>query len=177
MKSLPQVPQGEFLAGIQGRGKDLDAFPAWAIGFSPFTAVPTSRMTRFEVQLFSVILCRRLHLPSPCPHAPAHLEIVHALAQDDVAPIPRGGLIGKEKLVARFDKFAAGQWHEIVATIKCSEDAAVVSRRHCRRGCPNTMENRAARAQPLVQFGVLLSGRHALEGAVFAPGNTATLEE
>ena len=30
---------------------------------APFTTVPTTRMTRFEAQLFRVILCRRLHLP------------------------------------------------------------------------------------------------------------------
>ena len=56
---------------------------------------------------------------------------------------PRGGLLGKDKLVARFDQFVAGDWHELIlASVKCAEDAAVVTRRHRRKGCPNTMEKR-----------------------------------
>ena len=55
--------------------------------------------------------------------------------------------------------------------------AAVVTRRHRRRGCPNTMEKRAARALKLIQVGELSAGRHALEGADLADGNTATLKE
>ena len=54
---------------------------------------------------------------------------------------PRGGLMGRDKLVARFDELAAGKWHDLIlASVKCSADAAVVTRRHRRRGCPNTME-------------------------------------
>ena len=53
----------------------------------------------------------------------------------------------------------------------------MVTRRHRRRGCPNTMEKRAARAQRLFQVGELSAGRLALDGADLAPGNTATLRE
>ena len=41
----------------------------------------------------------------------------------------------------------------------------------------NTMEKRAARALKLIQVGELSAGRHALEGADLADGNTATLRE
>ena len=32
---------------------------------APFTAIPTSRVTRFDAQPFHLLLCRRLHLPLP----------------------------------------------------------------------------------------------------------------
>ena len=74
--------------------------------------------------------------------------------------------------------FAAGKWNDLIlASIKCSTDAAVVSRRHRRRGCPNTMEMRAARALKLIQVGELSAGGHASEGADLAEGNSATLTE
>ena len=57
----------------------------------------------------------------------------------------------------------AGHWHELSVSVKCAEDAAVVTRRHRRRGCPNTVEKGAARAQRLVQVGEFSAGRHALE--------------
>ena len=86
--------------------------------------------------------------------------------------------MGRDKLVARFDEFAARKWHDLIlASVKCSTDAAVVTRRHRRRGCPNTMEKRASRALKLFQVGELSAGRHALEGADLADGNTATLKE
>ena len=40
---------------------------------------------------------------------------------------PRGGLLGKDKLLARFEKFAAGQWADLLRDSDiCSEQAAVV---------------------------------------------------
>ena len=47
---------------------------------------------------------------------------------------PRGGQIGKSKLIEIFDKFAAGQWQDLlVASVKCSEEAGKLSRRQRRR--------------------------------------------
>ena len=84
--------------------------------------------------------------------------------------------LGKDKLVARFDQFLAGHWHELIlASVQCAEDAAVMTRRHLRKGCPNTIEKRVERAQRLVQVGELSVCRNALEGAD-APGR-ATLRE
>ena len=74
---------------------------------------------------------------------------------------PRGGLIGREKLISRFDKFAAGQWHDfIVESIKCAEEAATAHRRRARRDHLNQDDKRAARAFNLVQMGELSAGRH-----------------
>ena len=43
---------------------------------------------------------------------------------------PRGGHILKAKLVARFDKFTAGQWRDlIVDSNECAEEAATARRR------------------------------------------------
>ena len=52
-----------------------------------------------------------------------------------------------------------------------------LSGRLARRCLESCADWHAARAQRLVQLGELSSGRHALEGAELAPGNTATLEE
>ena len=91
---------------------------------------------------------------------------------------PRGGLIGREKLVSRFDKFAAGQWHDLImASNKCAEEAATVRQRRARRVQGNQDERRATRAFNFVQMGELSSGRQALEGAELAPGNEETLKE
>ena len=83
--------------------------------------------------------------------------------------------------MARFDQFVAGHWHElIVASVKCAEDAAVVTRRHRRRGwsgCPNIIEERVVRAQRLVQVGELSAGRHAQEGADWHQATPRTLRE
>ena len=90
---------------------------------------------------------------------------------------PRGGLIGREKLILRFDKFAAGQWHDlIVESNKCAEEAATAYRRRAPRGHLNQDDTRAARAFNLVQIGELSASRQALEGADLAPGNEATFE-
>ena len=91
---------------------------------------------------------------------------------------PRGSLVGRDKLTARFDKFAAGQWHDlIVSSNRCAEEAATVWRRRARRVQSNQEEKRATRAFNLVQKEELSAGRHALEGAELAPGNENTLTE
>ena len=74
---------------------------------------------------------------------------------------PRGGLLGKEKLLARFEKFSAGQWTELLrASHSCSEQAAVASRRRGRRQ-ESGLDKRVSRALHLVQLGELFSGRQA----------------
>ena len=89
---------------------------------------------------------------------------------------PRGGQIGKSKLVERFDKFAAGQWEDLlVASVKCSEEAGRLSRRQRRRDYQAVEANQVAKALKFVQLGELSAGCQALEGAELAPGTTATL--
>ena len=80
----------------------------------------------------------------------------------------RGGTIPKSKLVARFDKFAVGQWNDLINEgVQCAEDAVTQTAR----------ERRALRALQCVQMGELSAGRQALEGAELAPGNEETLRE
>ena len=68
---------------------------------------------------------------------------------------PRGGLLGKEKLLAQFEKFAAGQWTDLLrASDLCSEQAAVASRRKGRRQ-ESGLDKRVSRALHLVQLGAL----------------------
>ena len=88
---------------------------------------------------------------------------------------PRGGL-GRDKLMARFDKFAAGQWHDlIVSSNRCAEEAATVWRRE---GTQGPVESGGEARHKGIQSGPELSaGRHALEGAKLAPGNENTLTE
>ena len=91
---------------------------------------------------------------------------------------PRGGLIGHEKLISRFDKFAAGQGHDLIlASNKCAEEAATVRQRRAQRVQGNQDERRATRAFNFVQMGELSSRRQALEGEELAPGNEETLKE
>ena len=97
-------------------------------------------------------------------------EIVAGASRRNVLQQKRGWklfLLLPRMMLHRAPRGGAGHWHEIVA----------VTRRHRRRGCPNTIEKRVARAQRLVQVGELSTGRHALEGADLAPGNIATLRE
>ena len=71
---------------------------------------------------------------------------------------PRGGLISKSKLSERFDKFARGEWVQLIrASIQCDEQAAVGRRRKGRRA--NDLERRAIRALNFVQVGELSSAR------------------
>ena len=105
------------------------------------------------------------------------MEAFLSSAQDGVAQIPKRG-IEREKLISRFDKFAVGQWHDlIVESNKCAEEAATAYRRRARRGHLNQDDKRAARAFNLVQMGELSAGRQALEGAELAPENEETLNE
>ena len=83
---------------------------------------------------------------------------------------PARGTIPKAKLVACFDKFAAGQWNDIINEgVQCAEDAATLFRRQRRRDAQTVRERRALRALQCVQ-----SVRQTLEGAELAPGNEET---
>ena len=74
---------------------------------------------------------------------------------------------GKEKLLARFEKFAAGQWTDLLrASDLCSEQAA----REDGRSLDLT-----SMCLGLFIWCNCSSGRQALEGADLAPGTTATL--
>ena len=86
---------------------------------------------------------------------------------------PRGGQISKDKLLARLDKFAAGQWQELLrASVKCAEDAGKLSRRQRQRE-QVAEEQRAARALKCVQLGEWSAGPQALAGAELAPRTPA----
>ena len=91
---------------------------------------------------------------------------------------PARGTIPKAKLVARFDKFAAGQWNDLINEgVQCAEDAATLFRRQRRQDAQTVRERRARRALQCVHMGELSAGRQALEGAELAPGNEETLRE
>ena len=90
---------------------------------------------------------------------------------------PRGGPISRDKLIGRFDQFAAGQWNELlVASQTCAQETATAFTRRKRRSVDDGTR-RAARALQFVQWGELSSGRQALEGAELAPGNRVTLDQ
>ena len=89
---------------------------------------------------------------------------------------PRGGQVGRAKLISRFEKFSSGNWLELVMMSEvCSEQAAVAFRRQSRRRQDDT-ERRIAKAHQLVQMGEISFARQALEGAALAPGTRATLD-
>ena len=81
----------------------------------------------------------------------------------------RGGLLPKGQLEERFNQFMTGQWTQLlIATRDCSEQA-------CRRRTQvDTIERRAQRVETVLQLGELSAGRHALVGALLAPGNDET---
>ena len=91
---------------------------------------------------------------------------------------PRGGLIAREKLIERFDKFAAGQWHDLIASSnRFAKEAATVWRRRARRVQCNQEKKRVSRDFNLVQMKELSAGKHALEGAELTAGSGLTLKE
>ena len=89
---------------------------------------------------------------------------------------PRGGTIGKDKLVKKFQMFANGQWQELFRFgVQCAEELGNARRRH-RRRVTDSEAKRGERASMLAQLGELSSARQALEGAELAAGNLETLE-
>ena len=90
---------------------------------------------------------------------------------------PRGGPISRDKLIGRFDQFAAGHWGDLIdASHKCTQEAVTAFRRRQRRST-DPDAHRARRALQFVQLGELSSGRQALEGAELALGNRNTLDK
>ena len=85
---------------------------------------------------------------------------------------PRGGQIGKSKLIERFDKFAARQWQDLLV-------ARSVPRRlgSCQdaNADETTKLGESGGQVKFVQLGELSAGRQALEGAELVPRTTATL--
>ena len=89
----------------------------------------------------------------------------------------RGGIVPRDKLENRLSRFASGEWSSLLAeSSKLSEVAKEASVRKRRRGAPSD-DAKAVRAEQLASLGELSAARHALEGAVMAPGTLATLAE
>ena len=57
--------QESFWPALTNSAKALMHSQHGPLASAPFTAVPTTRMTRLEAQIFRVCFCRRLHLPLP----------------------------------------------------------------------------------------------------------------
>ena len=90
---------------------------------------------------------------------------------------PRGGLVPRERLIERVNKFRAGEWSSLVEeSMVVAASGQVSSRRRRRRQQVEDVERRANRALSLVQMGELSAGRQALEAAVVAPGTQQTLD-
>ena len=90
---------------------------------------------------------------------------------------PGGGLISKTMLRARFEAFSRGEWLQLLrASGQCDEKAAVGRRCRRRRRRADDVEQRATRAETLIQLGELSSARESLEGCEKAPGTTAALD-
>ena len=69
------------------------------------------------------------------------MHVVHVAPSHVALQIPKRRPIPKGKLVGRFDKFASGQWQElIIESNKFAEEAATVMRRRHRRDAQNQTE-------------------------------------
>ena len=88
----------------------------------------------------------------------------------------RGGLIPKNQLRGRFDRFARGEWIGLLIEGEHMAVEASSARSRRRRTRVDSVERRAERAQVLVALGEISAGRAALEGAPVAPGSQATLD-
>ena len=84
---------------------------------------------------------------------------------------PGGGVISREKLVARFEAFTQGDWGRLMEASRICDEQVAQSKRRLRRRAQDDLELRAIRAERLVQVGELSSARQALEGAALAPGS------
>ena len=112
--------------------------------------------------------------------ARARVEAALIVAKDDVAQTATWGFDGQGQVGGQVRRFRS--WK--VARLDFGKRQVLYRRSGGggdetppKEGCPNTMEKRAARALKLIQVGELSAGRHALEGADLADGNTATLRE
>ena len=77
--------------------------------------------------------------------------------------------VGKDELCARFDKFGAGQWAELLEEAQHS-----VASSHNRIPTEDTVERRADAALRKVKVGEVSRARQCLTGATLAPGTEET---
>ena len=97
VKSLHQkFHQESFWPGLTDTAKALMHSQHGPLASAPFTAVPTTRMTRFEAQLSRVILCRRLHLPLPLSSHTCRCATLLATIEQRVL---RFGVLGKREFL------------------------------------------------------------------------------
>ena len=90
---------------------------------------------------------------------------------------PRGGLVPRQRLVERVNKFISGEWRSLVeGSLMVAASGEASSRRRRRRQQSDDMERRANRAPDLMQMGEVSAARQALEAAVVAPGTKRTLD-
>ena len=75
----------EFWPALSGQERALIRSQTGPLSAMPFIALPTNRFSRFDPQSFRVLLLRRLHLPSLCPHACADVAI-HSILVATVGP-------------------------------------------------------------------------------------------
>ena len=90
---------------------------------------------------------------------------------------PRGGQVPKKQLEERFSMFSAGQWAELIRgslALSATRPQAAIRRRRKRNH--DDVQKRADKAMQLVQMGELSAGRLALDGALVAGGDGATLK-
>ena len=89
--------------------------------------------------------------------------------------LPRGGKVPKNKLLERVQKFASGQWMDLLRLSLEVSEAASQLRSRRRRTQQDTVTKRVERAETLVCLGEISAARHALEGSPVAPGTEETL--
>ena len=105
------------------------------------------------------------------------MELVLPLAPYDVAQTTERGLVTRQRLIERVNKFTSGVWSLLVEESSIAVVSGdVSSRRRRRRQRSGDIERRANRALSLVQMGELSAGRQALEAAVIALGAQQTLD-
>ena len=80
--------------------------------------------------------------------------------------------VGKDELCARFDKFGAGQWGELLEEAQNS-----VASSHNRIPTEDTMERRADAALRKVKVGEVSRARQCLTGATLAPGTEESSDD
>ena len=88
---------------------------------------------------------------------------------------PRGGKVPKNKLLERVQKFASGEWLDLLRLSLEASEAASQLRSRRRRTQHDTVTKRVERAEFLVCLGEISAARHALEGSPVAPGTEETL--
>ena len=88
---------------------------------------------------------------------------------------PRGGKVTKNKLLERVQKFASGEWLDLLRLSLEASEAASQLRSRRRRTQHDIVTKRVERAETLVCLGEISATCHALEGSPVAPGTEETL--